>query len=340
MTTIILERPGLLRYGPDAAPQDPGPGEVLVRVRAVGVCGTDFHAFHGRQPFFTYPRILGHEVAVEVVQLGRGVSGLAAGDRCSVEPYIDCGQCRACRLGKGNCCERLSVLGVHADGGMRDHYLVPARKLHRSARLDVEQLALVETLGIGAHAVARVQVGPGDTVLVIGAGPIGLSAIQFAVAAGGRVIAMDGNSDRLAFCQRFGVSGSVAPGASAEETEERLRAANGGELPSVVMDATGNAASMQASFRLVCHGGRLAFVGLVQGQLAFDDPSFHRREITLFASRNSLPADFDRIIALMEAGTVDTAPWITHRAAADQAVERFPGWMEPDARCLKAIIRW
>nr|MBA3707412.1 alcohol dehydrogenase catalytic domain-containing protein [Planctomycetota bacterium] len=172
MTTIVLERPGVLAYAKDSTARDPGPGEALVRVRAVGVCGTDFHAFGGRQPFFTYPRILGHEVSVEVVQLGAGVSGIRPGDRCAIEPYVECGACIACRRGRPNCCERLSVLGVHADGGMREHFVVPARKLHRSVRLDAGQLALVETLGIGAHAVARAQLSATDTVLVVGSGPI------------------------------------------------------------------------------------------------------------------------------------------------------------------------
>jgi 2-desacetyl-2-hydroxyethyl bacteriochlorophyllide A dehydrogenase len=338
MTTIVLERPGVLVYAPDATPPDPAPGEALVRVRAVGVCGTDFHAFNGKQPFFTYPRILGHEVGVEVVAVGAGVTNVRPGDRCSVEPYVDCGQCIACRAGKGNCCERIRVLGVHADGGMRDHYVVPARKLHPSKSLGFEQLALVETLGIGAHGVARAQVATTDAVLVIGAGPIGLAALQFVRAAGARAVAMDANAERLALARRFGIEDSLSPATDARDTESALRARFGGELPNVVIDATGNQASMRAAFRLVAHGGRLTFIGLVQGEIAFDDPDFHKRELTVLASRNSLPADFRRIIGLVETGAVDTLPWITHRSKAAEAAERFPEWMKPEAKCLKGLI--
>ncbi len=352
MTTIILERPGMLAYAADTQPRDPGPGEALVRVRAVGVCGTDFHAFTGKQPFFAYPRILGHEVGVEVVAMGpapatgasparaEGVHGIAVGDHCAVEPYIDCGTCIACRRGKSNCCERISVLGVHADGGMRDVYIVPTRKLHRSGSLSFAQLALVETLGIGAHAVARAQILREDTVLVVGAGPIGLSAIQFARASGARVVAMDANDDRLAFCRRFGVAETVRPGATREETEARLRATFGGDLPTAVLDATGNAGSMASSFRYACNGGRLVFVGLFQGELSFDDPDFHKRELTVMGSRNSTAADFAAIIPQLESGAIDTQPWITHRAPAARAAEAFPEWMDPHSRCLKAIIDW
>jgi 2-desacetyl-2-hydroxyethyl bacteriochlorophyllide A dehydrogenase len=338
MTTLLLERPGVLAYAPDAAPPDPAAGEALVRVRAVGVCGTDFHAWRGKQPFFTYPRILGHEVGVEVVAVGKDVTNVRPGDRCAVEPYVDCGQCIACRAGRGNCCEKLRVLGVHADGGMRDHYVVPARKLHPSRTLNCEQLALVETLGIGAHGVARAQVSAKDAVLVVGAGPIGLAALQFVRAAGARAVAMDANAERLALARRFGVEETLPPGAELAETESALRARFGGDLPNVVIDATGNQASMRAAFRLVAHGGRLTFIGLVQGEIAFDDPDFHKRELTVLASRNSLAADFRTIIGLVESGAVDTLPWITHRAKAAEAAERFVEWLQPEAKCLKGLI--
>src|SRR3954467_6000913 len=213
MLQITLNEPGRFSATTAAAEPRPAPGEALVRVHRIGVCGTDLHAFAGKQPFFAYPRILGHELGVEVIDPGTEPHGLKAGDRCSVEPYLNCGRCIACRRGKPNCCAELKVLGVHIDGGMRPLLTLPARKLHRSAQLDYEQLALVETLGIGAHAVERAEIKPQDFVLVIGAGPIGLSVIQFALVTGATIAVMDISESRLAFCRdRLGVKHTFVPG--------------------------------------------------------------------------------------------------------------------------------
>lgn len=332
---ITLEAPGRFTAGPFTCPE-PAAGEALVRVHRVGVCGTDLHAFRGRQPFFTYPRVLGHELGVEVVAIGEGVSSVAVGDRCSVEPYLNCGGCMACRRGRPNCCERLAVLGVHRDGGMCSHLTLPAAKLHPSRQLGFDQLALVETLAIGAHAVERASPEPGEVVLVIGAGPIGLATIQFAQAAGAEVVVMDVNETRLAFCrERLRVTRTLV--ATDDDLESRVRAAAGGDLPTVVFDATGHAPSMERAFRLPAHGGRLVFVGLVQSALQFHDPDFHRRELTLLASRNALPDTFRRIIAQVESGRIDTTPWITHRLALGEVPARF-GELAADGGLLKAMI--
>ena len=234
---------------------------MLVRVHRIGVCGTDLHAFAGKQPFFTYPRVLGHELGVEVIDPGDAPGGLKAGDRCAVEPYLNCGRCIACRRGKPNCCTSLQVLGVHTDGGMRPLLRVPARKLHPSAKLGYEQLALIETLGIGAHAVDRAQLAEGEFVLVIGAGPIGLSVIQFALARGAMLAVMDVSDTRLEFCRKLGVPHVLKPGAAAVAALQEL---GGGDLPTCVIDATGNAASMAGCFNLPAHGGRIVFVGLFE----------------------------------------------------------------------------
>lgn len=339
MRSLVLESPGRLVTAHSASPDQPSSGQALVRVHRVGVCGTDVHAFNGRQPFFTYPRILGHELGVEVLAVGEGVTHLSAGDRCAVEPYLNCGRCVACRRGKPNCCRALSVLGVHVDGGLRDQMLVPADKLHPSVQLSYDQLALVETLGIGAHAVARAQVGTGETVGVIGAGPIGLAAIQFALAAGSRVIVVDVNPDRLAFCgDHLRLAPDALVDARAADVTDRLRDLSNGDLPDVVLDATGNATSMANAFEYPAHGGRLVFIGLFPGNLTFNDPSFHRRELTVLASRNSLSQDFTRIISLIESGKVDTSPWITHRAPIEEVPSVFESWTRPDTSVVKAMI--
>ncbi|HEX4055145.1 MAG TPA: zinc-binding alcohol dehydrogenase family protein [Tepidisphaeraceae bacterium] len=333
MKTIVLNKPGELRQAETDAPHDVPMGFALVRVNRVGVCGTDWHAYRGDQPFFSYPRILGHELAVVVERVNDPGGNLKTGDRCAVEPYLNCGRCVACRAGKPNCCVNLKVMGVHVDGGMREWLLAPTAKLHRSEKLSLDELALVEPLSIGCHAVDRAGIVAGESVLVIGAGPIGLSVIPFATAAGARVIVMDISASRLEFCRKkMGVKTTLDAG-------DGNAAAKLDELPSCIIDATGNPRSMARCFDLAAHGGRIVFVGLFQGDLSFNDPNFHRRELTLMATRNSRPADFRRIIAMAERNEIDTKPWITHRIGVDRLIEEFPKWAA-DAGVLKAIIEF
>lgn len=336
MLTIALEAPGKFLALPDSARPEVPRGNALVRIHRIGVCGTDLHAYRGRQPFFNYPRILGHELGVEVIEPGDPAAGLKKGDHCSVEPYMNCGRCVACRRGKPNCCTQLKVLGVHTDGGMRTFIAVPAHKLHPSAKLTYDQLALVETLGIGAHAVERAELEAGEYVLVIGAGPIGLSVIQFAQAAGARVVVMDTSTHRLEFCRRQ-MNVDLLIDASSPGADEQLLAYGGGEGPTAVFDATGNAASMMAAFKRPAAGGKLIFVGLVQGDLTFNDPEFHRKELTVFASRNARPETFRAIITAIEAGRIDTSPWITHRLALAEVPGKFAE-VAGDPTLLKAMI--
>jgi len=334
--TITLIEPGMFQALDSTAPGSLAPGEALVRVRRIGICGTDLHAYRGRQPFFTYPRILGHELGVEVLEVNDGAVGIRPGDRCALEPYLNCETCIACRRGKPNCCVDLKVLGVHTDGGMRELITVPVDKLHPSESLTLDQLALVETLGIGAHAVDRASVTAGEQALVIGAGPIGLAVAQFALQAGAHVAVMDVNERRLQFCQdHIGVPSVVHGGEDALSQVEELTQ---GDLPTLVFDATGNPDSMHRAFQLVAHGGRLVFVGLFQGDVTFSDPHFHRRELTLLSSRNSTAADFRRIIRLIESQEIDTTPWITHRCGFDDLIRQFPSWLLPETGVVKAMV--
>jgi threonine dehydrogenase-like Zn-dependent dehydrogenase len=335
MRTILLEEPGKLILTETPEPPSPAPGEALVRIHRIGLCGTDYHAFHGRQPFFTYPRILGHELGVEVLAVGEGVTRVAVGDRCSVEPYLNCGTCSACRKGRMNCCSVMRVIGVHLDGGMRESFLLPAAKLHPSATLSHDALALVETLAIGAHAIDRATVASGETVAVIGAGPIGLAAIQFALLRGARVVVIDRAVSRLEVCRR------LYPAVTTLDPEqpagEQLSALTSGDLADAVVDATGNLSSMGSALEHVGHAGRLVYVGLAQGEVTFHDPLFHRREMTLFASRNALSRDFPLIIAAMEKGDINPLAWITHRCTLEEIPEKLPAWSEPSAGVIKAV---
>lgn len=336
MNTLVLESPANLIATETEEPSHPPKGYAKVRVRRIGVCGTDIHAFAGKQPFFSYPRILGHELGVEVVEVEEN-DRIKPGMRCAVEPYLNCGHCIACRNGKPNCCTSLQVLGVHTDGGHREFIHVPIGKLHPSDKLSFDQLALVETLGIGAHAVDRAQLQPGETVCVIGAGPIGLSVIQFAKAAGTRVIVADTNETRLRFCQdKLGLAQTID--VSKESIEERLKMLTNNDMPTAMFDATGHLQSMASTFQLAAHSGRIVFVGLCQGDISFADPNFHRRELALLASRNARPQDFTNIIGLIEKGEIDTTPWITHRASLADTPSVFADWCKPETGVLKAMI--
>jgi len=320
MRQIVLNQPG--DFAATRAPQPQrGEGEALVRIHRIGVCGTDLHAFAGRQPFFTYPRVLGHELGVEVVEAPSGAAGIRVGDRCAVEPYLNNPDSHASRLGRPNCCEELQVLGVHVDGGMCGYLSVPLRLLHKSEKLSFEQLALVETLGIGQHAVERSAIPAGETALVIGAGPIGLAIVQFLQAAGATPVVADLSAPRRSFVESLGV-----------EAIESV----GDRLFDWVFDATGSKASMEKSFDYCAHGATLVFVGLVQDSISFHDPSFHRKELTLKSSRNSAHA-FPKIISMIEDGRIDTGPWVNHRLHLNRVPEDFQGLRAiPDL--VKAVI--
>ena len=338
MKTIVLDRPEHFTRLETSEPGPLLPGQALLRVRSIGVCGTDLHGYMGRQPFFEYPRIIGHELGADVVSIAADVTNVSVGDRCSVRPYLTCGICIACRRGKSNCCTTLKCLGVHTDGGMRDFIALPANNLHVANDLTYDQLALVETLCIGGHAVDRAVVQPDEHVLVIGAGPIGLGVIEFLRQVTPNIIVMDVSISRLGFCaEHLGIQRTVVAGENALRQVESM---TNGELPTAVFDATGNPGSMMSAFQYVSHGGRLVYVGLCQADITFSDPFLHRREITLLASRNAVAANFDKTIRLIKSGRIDTRPWITHNATFDTVVENFPTWLRPDSGTIKAMVHW
>jgi 2-desacetyl-2-hydroxyethyl bacteriochlorophyllide A dehydrogenase len=335
MRAVTLIEPG--RFGSIDLPEATiaGAGAALVAVRRVGVCGTDLHAFHGRQPFFRYPRILGHELGVEVLEVGDGVTNVRPGDRCAVRPYLECGRCDTCRRGLPNCCPNLTVLGAHIDGGMRERQVVPADHLHASKTLTFDELALAETLSIGGHAVVRGGPTAEDRVLILGAGPIGLSITAYLRSRGVAPVVCDISAERRDFALDWAAVRVIEP---SDDMEAAVRDALDGELPTVVFDATGSATSMASSFSLVAHGGRLVFVGLVQDDITFHDPELHRREITLAASRNALASDFERSVAMLESRSVDVAAWLTQRCALEDVPSVFPGWAGGESVAIKAIV--
>jgi alcohol dehydrogenase len=339
MQSLLLEKPRAFRFVEIAEPVPPLAGEAVVRVHAVGICGTDYGGYLGKMPFFSYPRIPGHELGVEVVAVGPDVVNVKPGDRCCVEPYINCQACYSCQRGLTNCCEHHQTLGVHCDGGLRPLFTVPARKLHPSPNLSHAQNALVETLAIGCHAIDRGHPVLGENVLIIGAGPIGLSAVEFAKLSGARVIVMDMVESRLAFVRdTMGVPDTLVATGDASD-EQQIAGLTDGRMCDVVVDATGSAASMAHAMTLCSFGGRLVYVGITQSDLVFPHaPVMHRRELSIRASRNALSRDFSRIIGLIEQGTIDTGPWITHHLPFAETIAAFPRLLEPASGVLKAVI--
>ena len=245
-----------------------------MRIRRVGVCGSDLHAFRNTHPAYSFPRVLGHELGGDVVSINGGAAGVRAGDRCAIDAFLNCGTCRACRRGRRNCCEDLRFYGIHVDGGMQEFMTVPVGLLHASARLTHDQLALIEPL-----------------------------------------------EGRRTLVEPLGVEVTAAPD---------------GRVADVVIDATGRREVMERSVDHVAPGGRLVFLSVVPGRVSFDDWQFHRREMSILASRASLDA-FPDIIRRIEAGRIDTTPWITGRMTLEEVPDRFEGLLTR-ANQMKVVV--
>lgn len=310
-------------------------GETLLKIVRIGICGTDLHAFEGTQPYFNYPRILGHELAAIIVTTD--AEGFQVGEAVTFIPYFNCGKCIACRKGKPNCCAKISVCGVHIDGGMRSYLTVPSHSLVHGNGLSFDELAFVEPLAIGAHGVRRAEIADGEYVLVVGAGPIGLGTMEFARIAGGKVIAMDINNKRLQFCKdTLSVTDTVNP--ASENVMEKLMQITNGDMPTVVIDATGSLKAINNAFQFLGHGGRYVLVGLQKGEISFSHPEFHKRESTLMSSRNATRADFEHVISSMKKGLVSPTTYITHRVQFEEVKDQFESWLNPATGVIKAMI--
>ena len=334
MKTLVCVSPGNFKYIDTELPLIK-PGHSIIRIKRVGVCGTDLHAFEGTQPFFSYPRVLGHELAAEFVE--GDAAGFERGELLTVLPYFNCGSCVACRNHKPNCCTSIKVCGVHIDGGMTEFLLVPSSSLIKAEGLSLDQLALVEPLAIGAHAISRAEVQATDTVLVVGAGPIGIGIVEFARLRGAKVILMDTNKDRLSFCKEWFKHIHLVNPLEIDPIN-RLRELTDGDMPSVVMDATGSLTAINNSFAYMAHGARYVLVGLQLKDISFSHPEFHKREGTLLSSRNATKEDFALVIQAVKEGKVDPKKMITHRLPFGDVAERFSSLMDPDQKTIKALI--
>ena len=371
MRVLVCIRPGEFEYREMDAPLA-GPGQAIIKIKRIGICGTDLHAFEGTQPYFNYPRILGHELSGDLVDFDQA-PGFVIGDAVTVIPYCSCGVCIACRNGRSNCCVTLSVLGVHIDGGMVEYLSVPSALLVHGQGLSYDELAMVEPFAIGAHAIRRAAVIPGEFVLVVGAGPIGLGVMESARIAGGQVIAMDIQEERLRYCRdsmqilhtvHAGIpaidAGSTAIDAATPDISGQLRMITGGDMPTLVIDATGSRKAINDGFQYLAHGGRYVLVGLQKGEISVSHPEFHKREATLMSSRNATREDFAFVMDAIVAGRIVPADFITHRASfggtaigggvfgdGDATIgepafvdvkEVFASWMDPKTGVIKAMV--
>jgi len=337
MESLVCLQPGAFEYKEIETPVLQA-GHAIIQIKRVGICGTDLHAYKGTQPYFSYPRILGHELAADIIETD-GADGFLPGEAVTIIPYFNCGKCIACRNGKPNCCTDIKVCGVHIDGGMVTYFSAPSYCLVKSNGLSYDELALVEPLAIGAHGVRRANVLKDEMVLVIGAGPIGLGTMEFARIAGATVIALDINDKRLEFCKdRLKVDFTI--NASTENVSERLKEITNAEMPTVVIDATGSLQAINNALQYLAHGGRFVLIGLQKEAISFSHPEFHKREATLMSSRNATKEDFELVIDCMKKGLIDPTTYITHRAKFNEVKEVFETWLNPATGVIKAMVEF
>ena len=335
MKTLICTKPGELDYATIEQPELK-PGQAIIKIKRIGICGTDLHAYEGTQPYFEYPRILGHELSGELIAVD-DAPGFKIGEAVTFIPYFFCGKCVACRSGKQNACVNIKVCGVHQHGGMVEYLSVPSSSLIHGEGLSFDALALVEPLAIGAHGVRRAGVRKDEFVLVMGAGPIGLGTMEFARIAGGSIIALDINNDRLRFCKEQ-LKTEHTINAMDDDVTQQLMSITNGDMPTVVIDATGNLKAINNAFQYMAHGARYVLIGLQKGEICFSHPEFHKREATLMSSRNATREDFEHVISCMKKGVVDPTIYITHRVMFDDVIKEFENWLNPANGTIKAMV--
>lgn len=339
MKTVVLVEPYHFEVQERPAPE-PGPGEALLRVRVVGICGSDLHAYHGSQPFLIYPRVLGHELSAEIVALGPEFPadrGLAVGDRVCVDLVINCGTCYPCRVGRPNCCVNIKVMGVHVDGGMAEMLTAPADRLYKVPdSIGDEEAALVEPLTIGCQAVARGDVASGETVAVLGAGPIGLVSLLAAKARGARVLISDLLDSRLDLARSLGAE--VAVNSSRDDLGKAVADFTSGEGANVVIEAVGIPATVYAALDVVSAAGRVVLLGLGSKPVEIVPTALIRKELDIRASRMN-SRRFPEAIDLIARARLPLGELITHRMLLASAADAFELLVrKPDEACKVILL--
>ena len=334
MKALVCKEPGVFEYEDREIPVM-SDGQAIIKIERIGICGTDLHAYEGTQPFFNYPRILGHELSGELVEIGE-TADFKKGDKVTFVPYFPCGSCIACRMGNMNCCVNIKGAGVHIDGGMTEFISVPVGALVKGYDLDFDILALVEPFSIGAHAVNRAAVIKNEFVLVTGAGPIGLAAMEMVRIAGGQVIAMDIVGQRLAFCRDVLKIEYIVD--ASKDPDGQLKEITKGDWPTVIIDATGNKSAIMKSFTMLAHGGKIVMLGIQGEEISFSHPEFHKRETTLMSSRNAFKSDFEFVVKCMAENQLRASSYITHKTKFTSLKNEFYKWLDPKSGIIKAIV--
>jgi threonine dehydrogenase-like Zn-dependent dehydrogenase len=318
-------------------PAAPGAGEVRLKVRQVGYCGSDLTSFRGLNPMVTYPRIPGHEIGATIESVGSGVpEQWKVGQNVLVSPYTSCGQCSACKAGRFNTCRHNETMGVQRDGALTEYVNMPHEKLFTSDKLSLAEMALVEPLTVGFHAVSRAETTAEDTVVVFGCGAIGLGVIAGASARKARVIAVDIDDEKLALAKRCGATDSI--NSIAESLHDRLQEMTDGEGPTVMIEAVGLPATFKACVEEICFAGRVVYIGYAKAPVAYETKFFVMKELDIRGSRNAMPEDFEAVIAHLESGVFPTDEVITKTVSLEAAPAALTAWSDNPGEITKIHV--
>jgi threonine dehydrogenase-like Zn-dependent dehydrogenase len=334
MKALILNQPGDLQLTSIAEPA-PATGEVLLRVRMVGLCGTDLNSFRGKNPLVSYPRIMGHEISATVVDVHEANSGLQPGMDVTLSPYFNCGKCPACLRNRPNACQHNQTLGVQRDGALTEFISVPANKVY-PAKLSLRELALVEPLTVGFHAAARGRITPEDTVAILGCGGVGLGAIAASAFRGANTIALDMDDAKLAIAQRAGAKHLIHSGR--EDLHARLQEITNGRGPDVIIEAIGLPTTFRAAVDEVASTGRVVYIGYAKEPVAYETRYFVQKELDILGSRNALPEDFREVIRMLEAGMFPVDAAISIVVPPTEAPKTLAHWSENPAAFTKILV--
>lgn len=334
MKALVVDRPGEAR-SIDVERPATGAGQASLRVRRIGLCGTDLSTFLGRNPLVTYPRILGHEVAATIETVPENTLGLSAGMDVTLSPYTSCGVCPSCRQGRVNTCRSNQTLGVQRDGAMQEFISIPPEKLY-AAPLSLEELCLVEPLTVGCHAVARGQVTAADTVAIYGCGGVGLGAVSAAAFRGANVIAIDLDERKLEIARKAGAKHLLQT--VRDDVHARLQELTGGDGPDVVIEAIGRPETFRAAVEEVAFAGRVVYIGYAKEPVSYETRLFVQKELDIRGSRNALPADFREVIGMFMAKRFPSHDAISTTIPLDEAPALLRAWSENPAAFTKIMI--
>lgn len=331
MKALSLFKEGDLRLI-DVPEPIPVPGALLLQIEMVGLCGTDLNSFRGRNPLVTYPRILGHEIAATVLE---GTAKVPAGTRVTVHPYTHCGQCASCRRGRPNACKNNQTLGVQRDGALTERLYMPETSVYPS-EMSFQELALVEPLTVGFHAVARGRVTPDDVVAIFGCGGIGLGAIAGTASRGARTIAIDVDDAKLRTAQAVGATDLID--AATENVSDRLRSLTGGHGPDLIIEAIGLPETFRMAVEEVAFTGRVVYIGYAKEPVAYETKLFVQKELDILGSRNALREDFISVISMLEEGHFPVDAVISAKVTMEETPGILSSWANTPSAFTKIMV--